>query len=199
VFNWLVVLTPLIIAQTIVSSKIRSMEKVFQEKLNKFVILSSKTKDIQELMGVEGKATSIMFKKFRQYLEISGINDFKKREYRPTKDKVNGLLSFTYTLYSNLLYSLILSDGYDPYIGFLHSKRGMHAAFVSDMIEFDRARLTLFVLKLFTHEYLVDDDFESIYLTQNGRKKFLVKFNELVAEIFDDSRKNLNFIGDRFV
>jgi hypothetical protein len=75
----------------------------------------------------------------------------------------------------------------------------MHAAFVSDMIEFDRARLTLFVLKLFTHEYLVDDDFESIYLTQNGRKKFLVKFNELVAEIFDDSRKNLNFIGDRFV
>jgi len=194
-----VVLTPLIIAQTIVSSKIRSMEKVFQEKLNKFVILSSKTKDIQELMGIEGKATAIMFKKFKQYLEISGINDFKKREYRPTKDKVNGLLSFTYTLYSNLLYSLILSDGYDPYIGFLHSKRGMHAAFVSDMIEFDRARLTLFVLKLFTHEYLVDDDFESIYLTQNGRKKFLVKFNELVAEIFDDSRKNLNFIGDRFV
>jgi CRISPR-associated protein Cas1 len=187
------------ISKYIVSRKIKSMQKIFDLKLNNHLSKSYDAEDLNQLLGIEGISTTYMFKKFKKSLVAHKIDDFKKREYRPTKDKVNGVLSFTYTLYSNLLYGLVLSEGYDPYIGFLHSKRGTHYAFVSDLIEFDRAKLTLFVLRLFIHKSLIDDDFEGIYLTYEGRKKYLQKFNQFVEDNFDTSKTNLNIIGDQLI
>lgn len=187
------------ISKHIVQKKINSMEKVFDLHLNKYRHKIYDVANHTELLGVEGIATTSMFKIFKKYLLASKIEDFKKREYRPTKDKVNGILSFTYTLYSNLLYGLVLSEGYDPYIGFLHKKRGTHYAFVSDLIEYDRANLTKFVLLLFVKKVLNDEDFDGIYLNTDGRKKFLLKFNEYCQENFEKSRDNLNEIGDLLV
>jgi len=187
------------IAQYIVANKFTSMEKEFDLRLQKYTLKVYKAKKMDELLGIEGIASSYMFKKFRKYLQVVKIEDFKKREYHPSEDKVNGLLSFAYTLYSNLLYGLVLSDGYDPYIGFLHKKRGTHYAFVSDLIEFDRAKITMFVLKLFTLHSLEDEDFDGIYLTYDGRKKFLIHFNQFVSENFEISKQNLNVLGDQLV
>ena len=186
------------IAQHIVVQKIMQIEKVFDVKMPKQKSNAYETKTVSELLGVEGIASSVMFKVFKTYLEAIKITDFKKREYRPTKDKVNGILSFAYTLYSNLLYGLVLAEGFDPYIGFLHKKRGSHYAFVSDLIEYDRAKLTKFVLKLFA-QIFDDSDFDGIYLNQEGRKKFLVNFNEFVAENFENSKTNLNDLGEQLV
>ena len=188
------------IAKFIVSKKIESMMGVFKlPYLSKSIQKSFEIEKITELLGVEGYATTQMFKKFKTFLEIKNINDFTKREYHPTKDKVNGILSFTYTLYSNLLYGLVLSEGYDPYIGFLHKKRGTHHAFVSDIIEFDRADLTLFVLKLFTYEYLNNTHFEDIFLNKEGRKLFLEHFNNFSTEQMEKSKHNLYVIGEQLV
>lgn len=187
------------VAKYIVANKIQAMDKEFDLRLKKYILKAYEAQNIDELLGIEGITSSYMFKLFKKYLQASKIENFKKREYHPTKDKVNGILSFSYTLYSNLLYGLVLSEGYDPYIGFLHKKRGTHYAFISDLIEFDRAKITKFVLKLFLSKYLKDDDFDGIYLTYQGRKKFLTHFNDFVSENFDISKNNLHFVGEQLI
>lgn len=89
--------------------------------------------------------------------------------------------------------------GFTWCLRFLHKKRGTHYAFISDLIEFDRAKITKFVLKLFLSKYLKDDDFDGIYLTYQGRKKFLTHFNDFVSENFDISKNNLHFVGEQLI
>jgi CRISPR-associated protein Cas1 len=187
------------VAKHIVSKKMDSIAFHFDIKIDRFYSEMFKVDNISELLGYEGLVSNKMFARFKKALLRFGIDDFKKREYRPTKDKVNGLLSFTYTLYSNLLYGLVLSEGFDPYIGFLHKKRGTHYAFVSDLIEYDRAKLTLFVGLLLSKKIIVDDDFDGIYLNYDGRKKFLIEFNKMAQKEFEVSRKNLFNIGEQLV
>jgi len=187
------------VAKYIVSQKITSIQRHFDIKVDKYLSKTYDTATISELLGYEGIVSNKMFARLKRHLNSYGIEDFKRREYRPTKDKVNGLLSFTYTLYSNLLYGLVLSEGFDPYIGFLHKKRGTHYAFVSDLIEYDRAKLTLFVARLFSKELITDEHFDGIYLNKEGRKVFLGHFNKICQTEFEISKQNLNKIGEQLV
>jgi len=188
------------VAQFIVQKKIEAIITHFQlYYLKQHISKVYETQKINELLGIEGYVATKMFDKFKKSLLSFGIEDFQKREYRPTNDKINGVLSFTYTLYSNLLYGLVLAQGYDPYIGFLHKKRGTHYAFVSDLIELDRSELTLFVLKLFLSEKLQESHFEGIYLSQEGRKIFLQLFNEFSMQRLEISKNNLELIGEKLI
>jgi CRISPR-associated protein Cas1 len=107
-----------------------------------------------------------MFNKVREELGEHSM-EFTKREYRPVKDRVNGLFSFVYTLYYQFLHTIILSEGFDPYIGMLHRKRGKHMAFVSDVMEGYRAILTAFVVKLLKEKLIVEDDFDELFFIYN--------------------------------
>jgi len=119
-----------------------------------------------------------MFAKFKEELEKREIFEFKKRTYRPVEDRINGVLSFLYTLYYSYLYAEVIAEGLDPYVSFLHIKRGTHAALVSDLMEEARVLLTWLLLEFI--EEIYEDKFEELYLTPEGRKIVLKEFDAFV-------------------
>jgi CRISPR-associated protein Cas1 len=181
------------IAKFIVFTKIEEIEKWTKKSLNRYKEKLKTAKTINEILGVEGSATLYMFAKVKEILNKNGI-EFQKREYRPIKDRVNGLFSFVYTVHYNFLHSIVLERGFDPYIGFLHKKRGKHMAFVSDIMEKYRVVLTAFVVKLLKDKLITNDDFDELYLNYEGRKKFLSYYVELLENLnhtdFIDSLKD---------
>jgi CRISPR-associated protein Cas1 len=170
-----------------------------KSSLNRYYTKVYDSTTTDQLLGIEGAVSSYMFKKFKERLNNNGIQDFKKREYRPSHDKINMLLNFSYTIYSNLLYGILLNDGFDPYIGLYHKKRGSHHAFVSDIIEPQRASITWFILKLFINKILVESDFDGIHLTKDGRVKFLLEYSKFIDELTSQSKEFIDVLGDRLV
>ena len=165
------------LAKWIVLKKIEAIEK-YTSSLKRYKDKLKEVNSLNELLGIEGSASVYMYDKFRKNLQDIMIDDFYKREYNPPKDRVNSLLSFLYTLYYSFVYSEIVSYGYDPYIGFLHIKRGRHAVFASDMMEEARVEITFLAVEILKEIYL--DGFDNIYLTYEAKKFVLKKFDEFI-------------------
>ena len=165
------------LAKFIVLKKIEEIEK-YTFSMDRYKNQLNETNNLNSILGIEGNASIYMFKKFREKLEEIGISDFKKREYHPVKDKINGLLSFLYSLYYTYLYTEIISEGFDPYIGFLHIKRGKHAVFVSDMMEEARVKLTFLAVDILKDIY--EDGFDELYLNTESRKFVLKEFDNFL-------------------
>jgi len=174
------------IAKFIVLKKIEEIEKYTKKSLNRYKEKLKTTTNLNEVLGVEGSSSIYLFNKVREKLNDVGIK-FEKREYRPAKDRVNSVLSFVYKLHYGILHTIILNEGFDVYIGFLHKKRGTHMAFVSDVMEGYRVILTAFVVTLFINKKLSDEDFNGIYLNYEGRKKFLRYYLDLIEEMDNNS------------
>ena len=174
------------IAKFIVLKKIEEIEKYTKKSLNRYKAKLKEVTSLNEVLGVEGSSSIYLFQKVREKLNSKGI-EFEKREYRPVKDRVNSLLSFVYNLHYGVLHTIILNEGFDVYVGFLHKKRGTHMAFVSDVMEGYRVILTAFVVALLTNEKITKEDFEGIYLSYEGRKKFLRYYLDLLEEMDNKS------------
>lgn len=164
------------IAKNIVKVKLETIKNVFEIKIpdKDFDEINS----YQELLGVEGFMSSLMFQAFKKELEKLNIKEFKKREYRPVNDRVNALLSFLYTLYYSFVYSELVSLGFDPYVGFLHRKRGEHAVLCSDVMEEARVYLTKLSIEILKDIY--PKGFDGIYLNKEARKLVISKFDEFL-------------------
>ena len=166
------------IAIFIVLKKIEAIEKFANRKMNKHKEMLKDCKTLNQILGVEGLSSRYMYEKFKQLLSDIGIDEFKKRAYNPAPDRINGLLSFLYTLYYSFLHSEVIASGFDPFIGFLHIKRGKHSVFVSDMMEEARVFLTNLA-----YEILKDlgvEIFDGIYLSKDGKKEVIKKFDEFI-------------------
>lgn len=170
------------LAKFIVLKKIESIEEYTQKSLNRYKEKLNEVNSLNEILGVEGSSSVYMFSKIREILNSHNI-EFQKREYRPVKDRVNGLLSFVYSLYYGFLHTIILNEGFDPYIGFLHKKRGTHMAFVSDVMEEKRAILSHFVVSLLINKKITNEDFDELYLNYEGRKKFISYYLDLIEKM----------------
>lgn len=168
------------IAKYIVQKKIEEIQKNVAKSLDRYLKKLENVKNHDELMGIEGKASLYMFEKFREELEKEGIFDFERRMHRPVKDKVNGLLSFLYTLYYALMFSLLISEGFDPYISFLHVKRGKHVSLASDLMEVARVKLTFLAIDILKEVY--KDGFTGLYLNDEARRFVLRKFDKFVLD-----------------
>jgi len=145
-----------------------------------------KFRDIKSALGVDGNLNKSLF----EFLKDKFLPDefeFDSRRYHPAKDPVNALLSLTYSIYYSILIPMSISMGFDPYIGFFHTKRGKHASFCSDIIEVSRPWLTLFVFKLLSDGFFYPSDFEikgdRCYLKPKALKAFLKIFTEKVLHI----------------
>jgi len=182
------------LAKFIINYKIETIETYTKKSLQRYKDKLSSQSSLNEILGTEGASSIYMFEKIKEKLKLNGIDEFKKREYRPVKDRINGLLSFIYTLYYSFLHTIIVNEGFDPYIGFLHKKRGKHMAFVSDVIEGYRVVLSAFVVELYIKE-LNSKDFEGLYLTFEGRRKFIRRYIDLLEHM--DHYEFLNKIKDR--
>lgn len=162
------------IARLFVLKKIEEIAVVAGRSMQRYSELAKSSDTLDSLMGIEGSATLYMFEKIRSELTEIGI-EFGARSYHPPKDEVNSLLSFVYTLHYTYIYSLLLSRGLDPYIGFLHHKRGKHAALVSDVMESQRVQLTRFVADLFLEGRIGKDDFEKKYRIGSHKMRDVIR------------------------
>lgn len=201
------------IAKIIIYEKIVEIESLYGCQLEEIKTNLLKAKTLQEVLQLEALASKAMFKIFAKKVRDYGF-DFRSREYHPPKDEVNALLSFVYTVAHTFTTAYLLSKGLDPYLSFLHKKKGTHASFSSDIIEVLRPHLTKQVEKLIESEEILLTDFERtpdniVFINRNKIELILEKFSEmsnlytrkikhLLEKIlqFQKGRKLSNLIGD---
>ncbi len=135
---------------------------------------------IGSLMGVEGIAAKAYFSAFDEMvLRNKETFCFQDRNRRPPTDRVNALLSLTYSFLEHDIRGAIESVGLDPYVGFLHQKRPGRRSLALDLLEELRAPLAdRFVLTQINLGKITPDDFVikengAVELQDTGWKKYL--------------------------
>jgi len=144
--------------------------------------------NIETLLGVEGSFSKLYFDNF--FLKAPKLWHKNKRSKRPPKDALNALLSFGYTLYYNHIAIFLVTAGFEPSIGFLHTPFRGHFALSSDILEAFRADINAFMLEQIKREVVTLKDFtkkDGVYLRYEGRKKLYKNWQEFV----ENSRLNL--------
>lgn len=102
---------------------------------------------LDQLRGFEGNAARVVFQAWAK--EFHSDWHFEKRTKNPPTDPINAMLSYSYTILFYNVYSLLLSQGLNPQVGFLHPPRSGHPALASDLMEEFRALIIdTVVLKL---------------------------------------------------
>jgi len=182
------------IAKYLVKRKCIEIEQTFNVDLDEFKLKIDEVVDYEALLGIEGVVSKIMFQKFKDIISDTSF-EFLDRNYYPPKDEVNALLSFLYTLGYNLAIGIIVLKGFDPFISFLHTKRGKHAVFASDLMEIIRPKLTLFSANLIVNNKITKEDFEkesnSFLLKKQAINKILEDFNNIKEELIISMKKFL--------
>jgi len=135
-------------------------------------------KTLAQLRGLEGEAASVYFSVFDELiLQQKEDFHFDKRNKRPPMNKVNALLSFTYTLLAGMCKSALETVGLDPYVGFLHTDRAGRISLALDLMEELRSIIAdRFVLTLINKKIVKPSGF---YTKENG------------AVIMDDETKKI--------
>lgn len=146
--------------------------------------------NLQSLRGVEGEAASLYFSVFDDLI-LQQKEDFyfKTRNKRPPLDCVNALLSFTYTLLSNMNAAALEAVGLDPYIGYLHRDRPGRVSLALDLMEELRSVLAdRFVLSLVNKRMVNSSGFTkkengAVIMDDDTRKIVLVAWQNRKQEI----------------
>lgn len=154
--------------------------KVDVSDMKKLEASLQQKKTNQEIMGVEGMCSNIYFRCFRYMLKCE-IN-FDGRNRRPPKDPVNAILSLAYTFLTKDMCTLIDSESFESYLGFLHGIRYGRKSLALDLIEewrqpaVDRLVLLLFNKHILTKYDFSDDEGDGIVLNEDGFRKFCLEY-----------------------
>lgn len=125
------------------------------------------SEEMDQLRGIEGEAASVYFSVFDDLI-LQQKEDFifDKRNRRPPIDKVNALLSFTYTLLMSMCKSALETVGLDAYVGFMHTDRPGRASLALDLMEELRSVIAdRFVLTIINKRIVNSSGF---YVKENG-------------------------------
>ena len=146
--------------------------------------------DMEQLRGYEGEAASVYFGVFDQMiLQQKKEFAFLGRNRRPPLDNVNALLSFVYTLLTNMTTSALETVGLDPYVGFMHTDRPGRVSLSLDLIEELRPVMAdRFVLSLINRKMITGNDFTTkedgaILIKDQARKKLLTEWQNKKKEV----------------
>lgn len=133
------------------------------------------TKDISQLMGIEGYVARLYFKGISNI--ISEDFKFKGRNKRPPKDPFNSLLSLGYSILLNEITGNLEAVGLNPFCGFLHQDKEKHLSLASDIIEEFRAPIVdSLALNLCNNKFKIQDfSYEDggVYLKENILKIYI--------------------------
>lgn len=141
---------------------------------------------ITEIMGIEGFASQIYFKAYGHMFK-SEIK-FNGRSRRPPRDPVNAVLSLAYTFLTRDMCSILDSQSFETYLGFLHGIRYGRKSLALDLIEVfrqpvaDRLVLRLFNKQVLTKYDFRDDDEKGIFLNEDGFQKFCYEYEKWVND-----------------
>ena len=144
---------------------------------------------LPELRGLEGEAAGLYFREFDELiLQQKASFSFHGRNRRPPLDKVNALLSFSYTLLTGMMASALECVGLDPYVGFMHTDRPGRVSLALDMIEelrpvfADRFVLTLINRRIVTAKDFVTKENGAVLMNDEARKRILTEWQEKKKE-----------------
>ena len=163
--------------------------KKASEMLKNSLVLIKNSTSKDELRGYEGKAASIYFEVFDELI-LQQKKDFifQGRNKRPPLDKMNAMLSFVYTLLTNMVTSALECVGLDPCVGYLHTERPGRYSLALDMMEELRAVLAdRFVLSLVNKRMITSKNFTqkengAVLLDEDGRKIILTEWQNRKKE-----------------
>lgn len=141
------------------------------------------------LRGVEGEAARGYFAAVNRLLRSDLRERFAMdgRSRRPPRDRMNALLSFLYSMWTNDCRSACEAAGLDPQVGYLHALRPGRPALALDLLEELRPLADRLALSLLNRQQLAVDDFEereggAVLLQGDGRKTVVVAFQERKQE-----------------
>lgn len=158
--------------------------------LKRSLVNIEKCQEVDQLRGYEGEAASVYFGVFNQLI-LQQKKDFifNGRSKRPPLDNVNAMLSFAYTLLTNMVASALESVGLDPYVGFMHTDRPGRISLALDLVEELRSVFAdRFVLSLINRKMVVKKDFVkkedgAVIMNDNMRKMFLTEWQNKKKEV----------------
>lgn len=140
-----------------------------------------KADSISYLMGIEGNIRDLYYSAFTEI--VQNKIEFKKRVKRPPDNFINSLISFG----NSLVYTTTLSEIYrtqlDPTVSFLHEPGYRRYSLALDISEiFKPIILDRMIFAMINKKELSPKDTEKnlnyCYLKDQGRKKFLRKYDE---------------------
>lgn len=160
-------------------------KKYFSDLSDGIRRLKSEDFSLNELRGLEGMLSKFYFSCF-DYLILSNDTDFyfEGRSRRPPLDRVNALLSFSYSLIAADCAAALESVGLDPQVGFLHRLRPGRPSLALDLMEEMRPYLgDRFVLSLINNHVVRSSDFVvkengAVLLTDDARKTVLTAWQK---------------------
>ncbi|MDR2866243.1 MAG: type I-C CRISPR-associated endonuclease Cas1c, partial [Methanomassiliicoccaceae archaeon] len=155
--------------------------------------------ELGTIRGIEGDAAKTYFRAMDNMI-LRNKEDFflHNRNRRPPTDKMNALLSFSYSVLTNEVKSALMGIGMDPYVGFLHTDRPGRPSLALDVMEELRSPMAdRFVLNLVNLGQIGPDDFEETegegtFLNEHGRKLFIKEWQER-----KHSEINHPFLGEK--
>lgn len=89
---------------------------------------------IDMLRGYEGYGSKVFFSVFKENIDPEWAV-FKGRSMQPPRDVVNAVLSYVYTLLLYRVDAIIVMEGLDPYVGYLHTLDYGKRALCFDLME----------------------------------------------------------------
>lgn len=148
--------------------------------------------DLETIRGHEGESARAYFQVFDLMVKENARADFTMngRNRRPPIDRVNGILSFLYTLLLHDCVSAAEGVGLDSQMGFLHALRPGRPALGLDLMEELRALLAdRLALTLINRKQITSRDFEvrpggATYLNDEGRKTVVTAYQKRKQEEF---------------
>ncbi len=132
-----------------------------------------KAKDIDEVLGIEGAFAREYFKRYFSLFDKNLTKGYRSK--RPPEDVVNALMSFFYTIVYYEITNIIIKNGLDAQIGYLHEPFRNHNALSSDILELFRSEIDKFVLELFKEKKIKKRDFNTQYRLRDEKRKELWK------------------------
>lgn len=146
-------------------------------------------KDLEELMGIEGKSAAIYFGVFDDLiLQQKDEFYFRGRNRRPPTDNINAMLSFVYTLLAKDCASALESVGLDAYVGFMHRDRPGRISLALDIMEelrsvmADRVVLTLVNKRIVTKKGFTQRENGSVLMKDDTKKAILKAWQDKKKE-----------------
>jgi CRISPR-associated protein Cas1 len=161
------------------------------EGVQEEVLRLDTTRDINELMGCEGRARSSYYQGFSKIMRER--SEFTKRVKRPPNNPVNALISFT----NGLVYAATLTQLYrtqlNPTISFLHEPGARRFSLALDLAEIFKPILAdRLMFKLINNRQIGERDFSldlnCCYLKESGRKVVLKEWDARLQTTIEHRR-----------
>lgn len=162
--------------------------EVVIDQLHKAIDKVPRKTTLAGLRGLEGSATASYFRGYRRLFDPAWR--FKSRNRRPPRDPVNVLLSFGYTLLSQVAVGAVQTAGLDPYLGLYHQYVYNRPGMALDVMEEFRPVVDGVVLWCLRSGQVTPADFtpsdgeRPIVLSETGQRRFLQAFETRMSQRF---------------